>query len=41
MKEAMGVLGRPAGPSRSPLSAFSDEKKAKLKAILDTAGVRE
>lgn len=41
VKEAMGVLGRPAGPSRSPLSAFSDEKKAKLKAILDTAGVRE
>ena len=41
VKEAMGVLGRPAGPSRSPLSAFSDEKKAKLKAILDKAGVRE
>ena len=41
VKEAMAVLGRPAGPSRSPLSAFSDEKKAKLKAILDTAGVRE
>ena len=41
VKEAMGVLGRPAGPSRSPLSAFSDEKKAKLKAILDTAGVHE
>ena len=41
VKEAMGVLGRPAGPSRSPLSAFSDEKKAKLKAILEKAGVRE
>ncbi len=41
VKEAMGVLGRPAGPSRSPLSAFSDEKKAKLKAILEEAGVHE
>ena len=41
VKEAMGVLGRPAGPSRSPLSAFSDEKKAKLKAILEKASVRE
>ena len=41
VKEAMGLLGRPAGPSRSPLSAFSKEKKAKLKAILEEAGVRE
>ncbi len=41
VKEAMAVLGRPAGPSRSPLSAFSDEKKAKLKAILEKASVRE
>lgn len=41
VKEAMALLGRPAGPSRSPLSPFSDERKAKLKAILDKAGVRE
>jgi protein involved in polysaccharide export with SLBB domain len=32
VKEAMALLGRPAGPSRSPLSAFSDEKKAKFDA---------
>ena len=41
VKEAMGLLGRSAGPSRSPLGAFSNEKKAKLKAILEEAGVRE
>ena len=41
VKEAMALLGRPAGPSRSPIAAFSDDKKAKLKAILDKAGVKE
>jgi 4-hydroxy-tetrahydrodipicolinate synthase len=41
VKEAMALLGRPAGPSRSPLAPFSDEKRQKLKAILDKAGVRE
>jgi 4-hydroxy-tetrahydrodipicolinate synthase len=41
VKEAMALLGRPAGPSRSPLGAFSDERKAKLKAILDKAGVKD
>lgn len=39
VKEAMALLGRPAGPSRDPIAPFSGEKKAKLKAILDKAGV--
>lgn len=41
VKEAMALLGRPAGPSRSPLTPLSDEKRQKLKAILEKAGVRE
>jgi 4-hydroxy-tetrahydrodipicolinate synthase len=41
IKEAMALLGRPAGPNRSPISPLSDEKKAKLRAILEKAGVKE
>ncbi|HJZ59410.1 MAG TPA: 4-hydroxy-tetrahydrodipicolinate synthase [Gemmataceae bacterium] len=41
VKEAMAVLGRPAGPSRSPIAPFGDDKKAKLRAILEKAGVKE
>lgn len=41
VKEAMALLGRPAGPSRSPLAPFSDEKRQKLKQILESAGVRD
>lgn len=41
VKEAMALLGRPAGPNRFPISPLSDEKRAKLKSILDNAGVRE
>jgi 4-hydroxy-tetrahydrodipicolinate synthase len=41
VKEAMALLGRPAGPSRSPVAPFADDKKAKLRAILEKAGVRE
>ena len=41
VKEAMALLGRPAGPSRSPIAPFTDERKAKLKAILDNAGVKD
>src|SRR5262245_30520325 len=41
VKEAMAVLGRPAGPSRSPIAPFAEDKKAKLRAILEKAGVRE
>jgi 4-hydroxy-tetrahydrodipicolinate synthase len=41
VKEAMALLGRPAGPNRSPIAPLSADKRAKLKDILDTAGVRE
>src|SRR5262245_40371619 len=41
VKEAMALLGRPAGPSRSPIAPFAEDKKAKLRAILEKAGVRE
>jgi 4-hydroxy-tetrahydrodipicolinate synthase len=37
VKEAMALLGRPAGPNRMPISPLSDEKRAKLKGILDAA----
>lgn len=39
VKEAMALLGRPAGPSRCPIAPFGDDKKAKLKSILEKAGV--
>jgi len=39
IKEAMALLGRPAGPNRTPISPLSDDKKAKLRAILEKAGV--
>lgn len=41
VKEAMTLLGRPMGPNRSPILPFPEEKKAKLKAILDQAGVKD
>ena len=41
VKEAMALLGRPAGPNRSPIAPLSDEKKQKLRQILDKAGVKE
>jgi len=34
IKEALTLLGRSCGPNRSPISALSDEKKAKLRGIL-------
>lgn len=40
VKEAMALLGRPAGPNRRPISPLTDEKRAKLRAILDAADVR-
>jgi len=40
VKEAMALLGRPTGPNRGPISPLSAEKRAKLKEILDRAGVR-
>lgn len=41
VKEAMALLGRPAGPNRMPITPLSDEKRTKLKAILDSAGVKK
>lgn len=39
IKEAMALLGRPAGPNRSPISPLSAEKKQKLRSILEDAGL--
>ena len=41
VKEAMAVLGRPAGPNRLPVSPLSDEKRKTLRDILAAAGVTE
>jgi 4-hydroxy-tetrahydrodipicolinate synthase len=41
VKEAMAVLGRPAGPNRKPVSPLSEEKRNQLKQILAQAGVNE
>lgn len=39
VKEAMALLGRGAGPMRSPVMPFGEAQKAKLKAILEKAGL--
>jgi dihydrodipicolinate synthase/N-acetylneuraminate lyase len=39
VKEAMALLGRPAGPNRSPISSLSPEKREKLRSILARAGL--
>ena len=39
VKEAMALLGRGAGPMRAPILPFGDAQKAKLKAILEKAGL--
>jgi 4-hydroxy-tetrahydrodipicolinate synthase len=39
VKEAMALLGRGAGPMRPPVLPFGDAQKAKLKAILEKAGL--
>jgi len=39
IKEVLTLLGQSCGPNRSPISALSTEKKAKLRAILDKAGL--
>lgn len=41
IKEAMALLGRPAGPNRSPIAPLSEEKRQKLCLILEKAGVKE
>lgn len=39
VKEAMALLGRSAGPMRSPVMPFGTAQKDKLKAILEKAGL--
>ena len=39
VKEAMALVGRSAGPNRSPVAPFGDEKRQKLRQILEKAGV--
>jgi 4-hydroxy-tetrahydrodipicolinate synthase len=39
VKEAMALVGRPAGPNRAPIGPLSAEKRQKLKDILSKAGV--
>lgn len=39
VKEAMALLGRSAGPMRSPVLPFGEVQKAKLKTILEKAGL--
>jgi 4-hydroxy-tetrahydrodipicolinate synthase len=39
VKEAMALLGRSAGPMRAPVAPFGDAQKAKLRAILEKAGL--
>jgi 4-hydroxy-tetrahydrodipicolinate synthase len=41
IKEGLALLGRPCGPNRSPVSALSEEKRAKLKSILEKAGLMQ
>lgn len=39
IKESMAILGRPAGPNRLPIGPLGEEKRAKLRAILEKAGL--
>lgn len=41
VKEAMAVLGRPAGPNRRPVSPLTEEKRQMLKDVLARAGVTD
>ncbi|MFO0797518.1 MAG: 4-hydroxy-tetrahydrodipicolinate synthase [Gemmataceae bacterium] len=41
VKEAMALLGRPAGPNRWPIAPLSDEKRLKLRVILTAAGLMD
>ena len=38
VKEAMHMLGLPAGPARRPVGSLSDEARAKLRQVLEDAG---
>lgn len=39
IKEAMTLLGLPAGPARSPVGPLSDQARNKLRQLLIEAGV--
>jgi 4-hydroxy-tetrahydrodipicolinate synthase len=39
VKEALTLLGRPCGPNRLPIGPLSPDKKARLQAILEKAGL--
>jgi 4-hydroxy-tetrahydrodipicolinate synthase len=39
IKEALTLLGQPCGPNRSPIASLTEEKKKKLKQILEQAGL--
>jgi 4-hydroxy-tetrahydrodipicolinate synthase len=39
VKEAMEMIGQPAGPARSPVGPMSDEARAQLRQVLNEAGV--
>jgi 4-hydroxy-tetrahydrodipicolinate synthase len=39
VKEAMRMIGKPAGPARGPVGAMSDAARAELRAVLEEAGV--
>ncbi len=41
VKEAMALLGRPAGPSRAPIGPMPADKRERLKEALKLAGVTE
>lgn len=39
IKEAMNMMGLPAGPARKPIQGLSQEKKSELKKVLSNAGL--
>ncbi len=39
IKEALTLLGRPCGPNRYPINPLADDRKAKLRGILEKAGL--
>lgn len=39
VKEAMRMIGQPAGPARSPVGPMSDQARTELRAVLEEAGV--
>lgn len=41
VKESLALMGRPCGPNRLPIGPLGEEKRAKLKAILQKAGMME